>query len=103
LFSALQHPNFYPNWISFVISKNLFANELKFNHLKLYSGALHLCPLPQTLIYKYYGAPHLVPLPQTFIHKYYGASQLVPLIQLLICKYFDALHIHGLILSGRAA
>jgi hypothetical protein len=31
--SALQHPNFNPKWISFVISKNLFANELNFNHL----------------------------------------------------------------------
>jgi hypothetical protein len=33
LFSALQHPNFNPKWISFVISKNLFANELNFNNL----------------------------------------------------------------------
>jgi hypothetical protein len=33
LFSALQHPNFNPKWISFVISKNLIANELNFNHL----------------------------------------------------------------------
>jgi hypothetical protein len=61
LFSALQHPNFNPKWISSVISTNLFANELNFNHLKLYSGALHLCPLLQTFIYKYCGAPHLIP------------------------------------------
>jgi hypothetical protein len=38
------------------------ANELKFNHLILYSGALHLYPLRQTFIYKYYGAPHLLGL-----------------------------------------
>ena len=33
LFSALQHPNYNPKWISFVISKNMYANEMKFNHI----------------------------------------------------------------------
>gem|GEM_PF-5933746 len=45
LFSALQHPNFNPKWISFVISKYMFANELEFNHLIIYFGAMHLCLL----------------------------------------------------------
>ena len=33
LFSALQHPNFNPKWISFVVSKNLIANIFNFNYL----------------------------------------------------------------------
>jgi hypothetical protein len=42
----------------------MFAKELGFNHLILYSGALHLCALRQSFSYKYYGAPHLLELIQ---------------------------------------
>ena len=40
----------------------MVTNELNFNHLIIYLGALHLWPQRQSFFYKYYGALHLLGL-----------------------------------------
>ncbi len=66
LFSELLYPSFNPEWI-FNFSK-ISSNVLKLNLLIKYSGALHLCLILQSFIYKYYGATHLPRLFNSAIH-----------------------------------